>query len=471
MTTHSQVQNAATDTARSWLVLAMASLIFAGLFALAVLIARMPPFDSLVTDPLFFKRCLVAHVNLALVVFMYTFINALLFLLPGRNPSNLVARNAVYLTGFGLLLMLAGSAVPDATPVLANYVPTIDHGLFQSGQVIFGLGIFASLLDRRLYSRHSDADSQAHSALPCEIPPAAAAGLRAAAITLILAGVTFVCSWLRQPQGVAVPVYYELLSWGGGHVLALVCVLAMISVWLILLTQSLGESPVSEQTAILLFGCMVLPWFIAPFLTLNGTWTSNYRTGFTDLMRWGIFPVVTIFFIMCASSLVRATKDKRVTPLQLITDVRISGFLASSLLTFVGFTIGATISGSNTMIPAHYHASLGGITVAFMAVTYMLFEAFGVSIRSNLLKLVAAWQPALYGVGMAMFAAGFMWAGANGMGRKLYGAEQASRGLAETLGLGIMGVGGLISILGGLLYLTIVSTARWGKSGVLYENQ
>ncbi|MBW2712217.1 MAG: hypothetical protein JRC77_00535, partial [Deltaproteobacteria bacterium] len=399
---------------------------------------------------------------------MYTFINALLFLLPGRGPSNAVARNAVFITGFGLLLMLAGSAVPNATPVLANYVPTIDHGLFQSGQVIFGLGIFASLLDRRLFSRNTDA--QADSSLPCEIPPAAAAGLRAAAITLILAAVTFVCSWLRQPQGVEVTVYYELLSWGGGHVLALVCVLAMVSVWLILLTQSLGESPVSEQTAILLFGCMVLPWFIAPFLTVNGTWTSNYRTGFTDLMRWGIFPVVTIFFILCMSSLVRATKEKRVAPVQLLTDVRISGFLASSLLTFVGFSIGASISGSNTMIPAHYHASLGGITVAFMAVTYMLFEAFGVCIRSKLLKVVAAWQPALYGVGMAMFAAGFMWAGANGMGRKLYGAEQASRGLAETLGLGIMGIGGLISIVGGLLYLTIVSTARWRKTNVLCEH-
>ncbi len=468
MTTQSPVQNATTETARRWLVLAMASLIFAGLFALAVLIARMPPFDSLVTDPLFFKRCLVAHVNLALVVFMYTFINALLFLLPGRGPSNAVARNAVFITGFGLLLMLAGSAVPDAAPVLANYVPTIDHGLFQSGQVIFGLGIFASLLDRRLFSRNTD--TQTDTSPPCEIPPAAAAGLRAAAITLILAGVTFVCSWLRQPQGVEVTVYYELLSWGGGHVLALVCVLAMVSVWLILLTQSLGESPVSEQTAILLFGCMVLPWFIAPFLTVNGTWTSNYRTGFTDLMRWGIFPVVTIFFILCMSTLVRAMKDERVAPLQLLTDVRISGFLASSLLTFVGFSIGATISGSNTMIPAHYHASLGGITVAFMAVTYMLFEAFGVSIRSKLLKLAAAWQPALYGVGMAMFAAGFMWAGANGMGRKLYGAEQASRGLAETLGLGIMGIGGLISIVGGLLYLTIVSTARWQKSSVLCEH-
>ncbi len=469
MTTHHQIQNAMTETARRWLVLAMASLIFAGLFALAVLIARMPPFDNWVTDPLFFKRCLVAHVNLALVVFMYTFINALLFLLPGRGPSNAVARNAVFVTGFGLLLMLAGSAVPNASPVLANYVPTIDHFVFQSGQVIFGLGIFASLLDRGLFSRNAEAEANTRSSLPCEIPPAAAAGLRASAVALILAGVTFVCSWLRQPEGVEVTVYYELLSWGGGHVLALVCVLAMVSVWLILLTQCLGKSPVSESTATLLFASMVLPWFIAPFLTVNGTWTSNYRTGFTDLMRWGIFPVVTIFFILCMSALVRATKEGKIKPHQLLTDVRLSGFLASSLLTFVGFSIGATISGSNTMVPAHYHASLGGITVAFMAVTYLLFESFGVCIRSRVLKLVAAWQPAMYGVGMAMFAAGFMWAGANGMGRKLYGAEQASRGLAETLGLSIMGVGGLISIVGGLLYLTIVSTARWSKSNALYE--
>ena len=42
------------QAARRWLLLALASLVFAGLFALAVVIGRTPPFDRLVTDPQFF---------------------------------------------------------------------------------------------------------------------------------------------------------------------------------------------------------------------------------------------------------------------------------------------------------------------------------------------------------------------------------------------------------------------------------
>ena len=59
--------------ARNWLALALGVLVFAGLFSLVVVIGRMPPFDRLVTDPLFFKRGLVAHVNLALVAWFYSF--------------------------------------------------------------------------------------------------------------------------------------------------------------------------------------------------------------------------------------------------------------------------------------------------------------------------------------------------------------------------------------------------------------
>jgi cytochrome c oxidase subunit 1 len=46
------------------------------------------------------------------------------------------------------------------------------------------------------------------------------------------------------------------------------------------------------------------------------------------------------------------------------------------------------------------------------------------------------------------------------MSRKAYGAEQAGRGLGESIGLGVMGVGGLIAVVGGLLFLGIVA-AIW----------
>ncbi|MDP3939480.1 MAG: hypothetical protein Q8R92_15275, partial [Deltaproteobacteria bacterium] len=83
--------------ARQWLSLALGVLILAGLFALAVVIGRMPPFDRFVTDPLFFKRCLVAHVNLALVTWFYSFAAALLFLLPSRRRTSPISRRSAHI--------------------------------------------------------------------------------------------------------------------------------------------------------------------------------------------------------------------------------------------------------------------------------------------------------------------------------------------------------------------------------------
>jgi hypothetical protein len=207
----------------------------------------------------------------------------------------------------------------------------------------------------------------------------------------------------------------------------------------------------------------LLPWTLSPLLALQGTWTSAYRTGFTQLMQWCVFPGVSVFLILCSRSLFIAWRERRIG-VRALADYRISAFLVSGTLTLLGFVLGAMIRGSNTMVPAHYHASVGAVTVAFMAGTLTMLSAFRLSIPSNRLRRAAAWQPFLYGSGMLIFAAGFGLAGAYGMGRKIYGAEQAARGLAETLGLGMMGVGGFISISGGLLFLIVVAAAWWRGS-------
>ena len=41
--------------ARQWLGLALLVLVLAGVFALLVVVGRMPPFDRYVTDPMFFR--------------------------------------------------------------------------------------------------------------------------------------------------------------------------------------------------------------------------------------------------------------------------------------------------------------------------------------------------------------------------------------------------------------------------------
>lgn len=47
--------------------------------------------------------------------------------------------------------------------------------------------------------------------------------------------------------------------------------------------------------------------------------------------------------------------------------------------------------------------------------------------------------------------AGLVWSGGYGAQRKVAGTEQVLRSLSETLGMGLMGAGGLIAVIGGLI--------------------
>jgi len=200
---------------------------------------------------------------------------------------------------------------------------------------------------------------------------------------------------------------------------------------------------------------LALPWLAAPLLPMGGTWTVLYREGFTELMRWGLFPVVLVFAVLCWRPLRAARRSGLIS----LRDPRLSGFAISVGLTVIGFVLGALIRGSNTVVPAHYHASIGAVTVAFMAVTYSLLQHLAVPVPEGRWRRASAWQPALYGGGQMVFALGFALAGSRGMARKTYGVEQAGRDLVETTGLVVMGVGGFVAIAGGLLFLFIVAVA------------
>ena len=440
--------------ARRWLHLALASLVLAGLFALAVVVGRMPPFDRLVSDPQFFKRCLVGHVNLALVTWFYSFLAALSLLTPSSRQAGPLARLAVHLATAGVVLIVAGAVSPAGHPLLANYIPTIDNPLFQMGQLLFAFGILGSLATRRLWTGATATPGA------IDMPGAAHAGLRAIALALSLAAITLTVTAVTSPASLAPDVRFDRLVWGIGHVLQLVSVIGMVTVWILLLTPVLGSAPVSAPAAGALFLALVLPWTVAPLLALAGSDSAAYLQGFTALMRWCVFPITSVFLLRCATAIVRAWRGGRLSARSL-RDPRLSAFLVSAALTLLGFVLGAAIRGSNTMVPAHYHAALSAVTVAFMAATFVLLPIFGVAIPRGWAERAAAWQPPLYGLGMLIFASGFALAGAHGMGRKIYGAEQAARGVAQTIGLALMGIGGLVAVAGGVLFLVIVLTAWW----------
>lgn len=442
--------------ARRWIGLAVGVLVLAGLFATLLVIGRVPPLDRLFEDPLLFRRGLVVHVDLALVAWFYCFTAGLWFLLPSQGSGRRAAHLSPWVAVAGIALMVAGAGVPGAEPVLSNYIPVIDHPVFLTGLGLLFGSIAMAFIDRRLVP-----SGEARRGI-ATIPDAARPGLRAAAIAFLLAMVTMVAAWVTTPSVLATQTYYEFLFWGGGHVLQVASECAMLVAWLLLIHGATGRSPMSRSTGSVLFGVLLLPMLAGPVLAGMGTTTGTYRHGFTQLMRWAIWPAVTVFLILCIKELASARREGRL-PSAGLNDWRLRGFYISAGLTVLGFVLGALIRGSNTMVPAHYHAAIGAVTAAFMAVTWVVLEPLGITLATARKKALAGWQPVLFGVGQMVFAVGFGWAGSHGAARKTYGTEQQIHSTAEYAGLAVMGIGGLVAVIGGVLFLVLVVSA-WRSS-------
>lgn len=439
-----------------WFALAVGSLIIAGLFSLLLILGRMPPFSQWLPYPAFFRRCLVVHVDLALIIWFYAFVAGLLQFLPMKAGSSVVGRSAPIFSVTGTAMMIGTALIPGAEPVLVNYVPVLDHPLFLIGLGLFAVGILLTVVSAR-YS------PEASSGLPgSSFPPAAVYGLKAAAVAILTALVTFAAAWSVTPFELAREAYFEFLFWGGGHVLQVASVCAMVSVWLILLSSKLERPVIGAVPAAILFAWLVLPHLASPFLALHGTETGLYRTGATRLMEFGIFPPVTIFLVwlLIETRKVASRRDKKS---RFWSDPRIVGFSTSAGLTIVGFGLGASIGSSSTTIPAHYHASIGAVTVAFMTFGLHVREVLRLPFKHRRLRKIAPWQPLLFGAGQIVFACGFALAGASGMGRKLFGPEQLIQGWTDFLGLVVMGVGGIVAISGGLLFIILAVDAALGR--------
>lgn len=447
-----------TTLSRYWSTLSIGTLLLSGCFSLIIVLARAPYISELISDPLFAKRGLVVHVDLALLVWLYAFLSGLFVLVPHQKNGNRLLPLGFSFSMTGVGMLIASIFVPSAEPVLSNYIPVLDHPLFIGGLIFFGLGVGITVLNSRILPSRKGLDHENSGIFPASAIP----GLRSAAIILLVSFLTFFSSWLATSTGYDDLQYYELTIWGGGHLLQFVNVAAMLSVWIILLGKLVEGKALSYRWSAILFGIFTAPVLIAPLLTMKGTSDILYHWGFTTYMQWGIFPVVTIFIVLICVKLIKERKSGRLNT-NLLRNPYFGGLVTSMLLTIIGFVLGAMIRGSNTMVPAHYHAAVGGITVAFMAITYLLMDVHNIPIPEGKLKKWAAIQPMLFGLGQAIFAAGFGFAGAHGLARKSFGSEQQINSIEIFTGLGFMTIGGILAVSGGILFLLIVVKA-WMNS-------
>ncbi len=435
--------------ARGWLWLAMLALAGSGVFSILLVLSRTPGLNRWIPVADFFRVALVVHVDLSVLVW-FVAVAGLLWTLVGSRRAMGLAWGALAACALGTLLMVLAPFFDAGLPVMANYIPVLDGPIFLSGLSVFAGGaaalVLRGLLSIRLPVGGFDGDA------------ALRAGLGASVVAAGVALLAFSASLVLLPRSIDSRAYYEILFWGGGHALQFVWTLLMLVAWLWLASATGARMSLSPRLATALFVLALACVFVTPYAYLHADITSvEFRHLNTWAMRLGGGVAILPVALAVVQGLRRAgaARSDAERPLR-------AALVASILLFGAGGVIGALISGSNVRIPAHYHGCIVGVTLALMGLVYLLLPRLGFAAPAGRL---ARWQPTLYGVGQAMHIAGLVWSGGYGVQRKVAGAEQVLRSTSEIAGMGLMGLGGLVAIVGGLLFVVVVAQALRRPSG------
>jgi hypothetical protein len=429
---------------RKWLGLAIASLLAAGIFSLLLVMSRTPGIQSIIPWIDFFHVALVVHVDLSVLIWFLS-MAACFWCLSKPDSGGKLDQFAWQLSVLGFLILVICPFFGVGKPLLNNYVPVLQHPVFYLALTLFCLGICIQALTRAV--------------IPIGVPKKVGSELSFAiylsVLPTLLAFMAFIASFILIPGRYQGETYFELLFWGGGHTLQFTHTLLLLVSWLWLAHACGAQIGMNRCSFAFLAVLVILPIIWVPVIYLSDSIDSgNYRLNFTALMKYGGLACLPLGLWAALSLFTMKPSTTSTKPLK-------AAFLASIILFTAGGVIGFLIEGVNVVIPAHYHGSIVGVTLAFMGVAYLLLPKLGLGVADS---KIAAIQPYIYGGGQLLHILGLAWSGGYGVQRKTAGAAQGLDRLPEILGMGMMGLGGLISTIGGLLFLIVMIKAWQARS-------
>jgi cytochrome c oxidase subunit 1 len=436
--------------ATAWLMLGLASLVGAGVFSILLVVARTPVIQELAPLVDYFRIALVVHVNLSVTIWLLS-MAAMLWSLGTKRDRPGWDRFSFILAATGTATVIISPFIGAADPLMNNYVPLLRHPVFYTGLVLFTAGIASHLLRSVTTSGKPFADLDG--------PVALRFGVTLSAVTAAAAIAALIASWNGIPGEMAGEVYYEFLFWGSGHVVQFTHTILMMVAWVVLAECSGCRFELSPRLTVIFLIILALPVITVPFLYIaHDVISPGHRLAFTELMKYGGLSCLPLGLAVLVSLLKAGKRSAEAGP-----EARYlrSALIASLILFTVGGLFGFLVSGLDIVIPAHYHGSTVGVTIAFMGLCYYLLPRLGFG---ALPPRLAWWQPYLYGGGQLLHIIGLAWSGGYGVQRKTAGLAQGLDQLGEVAGMGLMGLGGLISVIGGFLFLVVCYKSIRGRS-------
>jgi cytochrome c oxidase subunit 1 len=423
-----------------WLILGVIALAVSGLFALLLALGRAPQFKELAIAQTLFNVGLVIHVDLSVLVWFLSMI--------GMGLSAYLARLRVidfpYLQASAFWCMAAGTALMALSPldgeweaVKSNYIPVLHNavffmalGLMAASMVILSVAaVVAPLFHKGEMPEYS-------------ILWQVMGGVLCAALVMFLAN-----AMLLNPD---IPTLdrYEFVFWSGGHTLQFAYCLVAIIAWAALTEERSGRALLKPwaQHSIAIVVVLGVGMPVQAYLQYAVDDVA-FQAAFTNAMIiWGGIPSMVAIVLIVA----QACRAPRVLWQRHAAS---TALLMSILLFLFGGGLALLIDGQDTRIPAHYHGSIVGVTLGLMGYAYVLLPRFGWRDVSRL--RMAIWQPVVLALGQALHIGGLAYAGGYGVLRK-----QAATGVAFApdvkIALGVMGGGGLLAIIGGLMFVWVI---------------
>ena len=442
---------------KAWVLLAVAALALAGVFALFLAISRIPGVEAVFPWPVgFFHKGLVIHVVFSFVVWFLAVFGALAWLAreslalgPAPPPARSQGLLAAAGTALALPLLFVPALLDRGEATLNNYIPVIIDPLYYTGlAVLFAAQAWLAV---RLVPI---------ARWPLLRAAPAAAAVVAAAVMLLLAIAAFGLALSLQGGAVPSHAFNEEVFWGGGHILQFMNTTLLIAAWVLLLASVPGgrrpqPTAVLAAVAFLLFSVLPTPLFYL----LYPPFSAAQAEAFT-LLQYALGPPALVAALAVLMAVPWPWPWRQPALLGLVLSVLLFG---------VGGFLGLFVDGADTRTPAHYHGVIAAVTLAFMVLFYSTFLP-----RLGLRPPSERWQRLqihLFAWGQLVACLGLFAAGGHGAPRKVAGAAQGLEGLIPVIGLGMNGLGGLIAVIGGVIFVVLVLAAfARGSIKVLPEN-
>lgn len=439
---------------RAWCGLAIASLAVAGVFALLLALSRVPSMDRVFPWPLqFFERGLVIHVVFSFVVWFLSVFAAYLTVASARISSGAprargVSRLAIAAAAAAAVLLFIPGLMDGGEPSLNNYVPVIINPVYYAGLLVLAgaIGLAGLRLVLNLFDRSG----------PLE--PVSLATLIALFI-YVLALICFAVALVSLEGDTATGADNEILFWSGGHILQFLNTGLLLVSWYVLGGLSLGRPLCHPQQ--LRLACLFLAAFacLGPvFLGITDAFSVQQRDVFT-LLQYGLAPPA---LVVAAGGLMTLRAHRRQTGSLPWHDPAFLCLVLSVFVFAIGGALGLFVDGADTRTPAHYHGVIGGINLAFMGVFFAFFLPLmgrGINSGRSVTALIH-----LYAWGQILASLGLFLAGGYGAPRKTAADAQSLENMGAVVGLYMNGVGALIAVIGGVMFIWIAAKALLKRS-------